>query len=126
MTAALITHYAVGEGEPVLLLNGGAMTMAAWEPIAAPLATRFRVVRCDLRGQLLTPGPPHDTLGQHADDVVALLDALDIPSVHVIGTSFGAMVGLVLAARHPQRVQSLVAGTTTDVFTADGGRRDNH
>lgn len=119
MTGTLLTHYSSGEGAPVLLLNGGAMTMAAWEPIAAPLAKSFRVIRCDLRGQLLSPGPPHDTLDEHADDVVQVLDALQVPDAHVVGTSFGAMVGIVLAARHPERVRSLVAGTTTDLFSAE-------
>lgn len=119
MSAPLLTHFVSGQGEPVLLLNGGAMTMAAWEPIAAPLAATHRIVRCDLRGQLLSPGPSHPTLDAHAADIVALLDALSLPRVHAVGTSFGALVGLVLAARHPDRVQSLVAGTTTDVFTVD-------
>lgn len=116
MASALLTHHLTGDGEPVVLLNGGAMTMAAWEPIAAPLAEHFRVIRCDLRGQLLSPGPAHASLEQHADDVLALVDALGVGAAHVIGTSFGAMVGIVLAATHPERVQTLVAGTTTALF----------
>jgi pimeloyl-ACP methyl ester carboxylesterase len=114
MSDALLAHRVTGDGEPVLLLNGGAMTMAAWEPIAAPLATQFRVIRCDLRGQLLSPGPAPATLDQHAADIVRLLDAQQVTAAHVVGTSFGAMVGVVLAARHPERVLSLVVGTATD------------
>lgn len=105
-------------GETVLLLNGGFMSIAAWEPIAAPLAARYRVVGCDFRGQLLTPGPAHPDLAGNAGDVVALLDHLGLARVHVVGTSFGGMVGLILAARHPRRVASLAAVTVADRATA--------
>jgi pimeloyl-ACP methyl ester carboxylesterase len=113
----LITHYSSGAGDPVLLLNGGLMTIAAWEPIASALQPRYRVVRCDFRGQLLSPGPAPETIADHAADVTAVLDALGIESAHVVGTSFGALVGLALAATAPTRVRSLVAGTTTARMT---------
>ncbi len=121
----VLTHRIDGEGEPVLLLNGGFMTIASWGTIAQPLAERYRVVRCDFRGQLLSPGAPHADLSGHVADVVALLDALGLTRTHVIGTSFGAEVGLLLAALHPARVASLVAATATDVATPalrDGNR----
>ena len=108
-------------GEPVLLLNGGMMSYPAWEPISSTLAARFRVIGCDFRGQFLSPptspstSPP--SLAGHADDVVALLGALDLrdgPPVHVLGTSFGGAVALLLAARHPELVRSLALVTATD------------
>jgi pimeloyl-ACP methyl ester carboxylesterase len=110
----LLTHRVDGEGEPLLLLNGGMMTIAAWAETAVPLARRYRVVRCDFRGQLLSPGPPHAGLEGHVADVVALLDALEIDATHLVSTSFGAEVGLVLAAERPDRVRSLVAATAFD------------
>ncbi|MEW6337616.1 MAG: alpha/beta fold hydrolase [Acidobacteriota bacterium] len=116
MTAPL-AHRVEGAGEPLLLLNGGMMSIAAWDEIAAVLAAGHRVVRCDFRGQFLSPGPAHRTLDDHAADVAALLDALRIDSAHVVGTSFGAEVGIVLAARHPERVRSLVAATAFDRAT---------
>jgi 3-oxoadipate enol-lactonase len=106
-----------GTGETVLLLNGGMMTIASWDAIAAPLAEHFQVVRCDFRGQLRSPGTPHPNLARHVTDVVALLNELGIERVHAIGTSFGAEVGLLLAALHPGRVASLTAATATDVAT---------
>lgn len=105
----------------MLLLNGGFMTFAAWEPCAAVLAERYRVLRCDFRGQLRTPGPAHRDLGPNVEDVVALLDHLnadgDLDRVHVLGTSFGGAVGLLLAARRPERLASLVAVTVSDHAT---------
>ncbi len=106
-----------GQGETILLLNGGMMTIASWDAVATALADRYRVLRCDFRGQLRSPGTPHADLVGHVADVIALLDELRIDRVHAIGTSFGAEVGLILAALHPERVVSLVAATATDVAT---------
>ena len=112
--APVLTHRVEGVGEPVLLLNGGLMTLGSWEPLAASLRERFQVLRCDFRGQLLSPGEPPATLDGHAADVAALLDRLGLKSAHVVGTSFGALVGIVLAARQPGRVRSLVLVTATE------------
>lgn len=103
--------------DAVLLLNGGLMSIASWQPIAARLRERHRVVRCDFRGQTRTPGPAHATLAPNAEDVVALLDRLGLRRVHVVGTSFGGLVGLILAARWPERVSSLAAVTVSDHAT---------
>lgn len=109
-----LAHLVEGSGPPLLLLNGGLMSLHAWDPVARALESRVRVVRCDLRGQLLSPGPPPATLEGHAADLVALLDHLGVGSAHVAGASFGALVGLTLAAHHPGRVRSLAAITATD------------
>ena len=111
----VLAHRIDGEGEPLLLLNGGMMSVASWAPIASALAAGFRVVRCDFRGQLLTGGPAPETVEEHASDVAALLDTLGIGATHVIGTSFGTEVGMALAALHPARVRSLVAATATEI-----------
>ncbi len=118
----VLAHRIDGEGEPLLLLNGGMMTVASWEPIASALAARHRVVRCDFRGQFLTAGTAPATVEDHAGDVLALLEALGVATAHVVGTSFGAEVGMVLAALHPERVRSLVVAAATEI--TDGFRRD--
>ena len=102
-----------GRGEPVLLLNGGLMSIAAWEPIATALAERYQVIRCDLRGQLLSPGEPEPAIETHVADVIALLDHLGLDRIHLAGTSYGSFVALRLAALHPERAASVavVAGT---------------
>jgi len=46
--------------------------------------------------------------------VAALLERVGLESAHVVGTSFGALVGIVLAARWPGRVRSLVLATATE------------
>jgi 3-oxoadipate enol-lactonase len=119
-SAALLAHR-VDEGgrEPLLLLNGGMMSIAAWEPVAAPLRAveaegvgqRYRLVGCDFRGQLRSPGAAPEDLATHAADVAALLHHLDLGPVHVVGASFGGLVGVELAAAHPELVRSLAVAT---------------
>ena len=120
----LLTHRFGGDGEPLLLLNGGMMSIAAWEAIAGPLEKSYRVLRCDFRGQLLSPGEPHLEMAGNVRDLVAMLDAAGIERAHVVGASFGAEAGLLLAALEPERVRSLIAITATDRVTEamrDGG-----
>ena len=70
---------------------------------------RVRILSFDFigaDGQLDAPIDPAD----QADAIVALLDALDIAALRAfVGYSYGALVGQHLAARHPQRVERLVA-----------------
>ena len=113
----MIFHTVDGSGAPLLLLNGIAMTAASWQPVARPLAEHFTVVRCDLRGQLMSPGEPPADVGDHVADVVALLDHLGLESVHVLATSFGGAVGALLTARAPARVRSLMSVASADGFT---------
>ena len=72
-------------------------------------ANRFRILAFDYLGADGSLDAPIDTADQ-ADAVVALLDALDIDRLHAfVGYSYGALVGLQLAVRHPQRLRQLVA-----------------
>ncbi len=120
MTGTLLAHRVSGlaGGDPVLLLNGGLMTFAAWAPISEGLERAFRVIAFDFRGMLRSPGTPPSRLEGHVDDVVALLDHLDVPRVHAVGTSFGAEVAVLLAAARPERVRSLALVTATEHITA--------
>ncbi len=115
--SAVLGHCFDGDGEPLLLLNGGMMSIAAWEAIAGPLRKHYRVLRCDFRGQLLSPGTPHAEMEGNARDLVALLDEAGVRRAHVAGASFGAEAGLLLAALAPDRVRSLIAVTATDYAT---------
>lgn len=119
MSEGILGHEVAGEGgETVALLNGGMMTWASWKPVARALEDGYRLLLSDFRGQFLSPGPSHDTLEAHADDLERLLDHLEIGRVHLLGASFGAQVALGLAARRPERVASLIAVTATDRPTA--------
>jgi len=81
---------------------------ASWVPY---LARSYKVVRPDLRGHGQSPvdfdPATGSTLEGYVDDVLAVLDELGIATVHYCGESFGGIIGMALAAEHPQRVRTL-------------------
>lgn len=102
------------EGLPTLLLsNSLGSTHAMWDPQVAELSQHFRVLRYDTRGHGSSDvsSGPYD-LSLLARDAVALLDALELPSVSFCGLSLGGMIGMWLAANEPARVQRLVLANT--------------
>ncbi|MDT5152259.1 MAG: hypothetical protein QOI01_3992 [Mycobacterium sp.] len=105
-------HYEVRGSGPLLLVIGSPMAAAEFAPLAHAMATENTVVTYDPRGFAGSPvddpdGPSNPDL--RADDVVAILDDLGVESADVFGSSGGAVTGLALAARYPDRVGTLVA-----------------
>lgn len=110
-----IAFEASGEGVPVVLLHGFTANAASWREFGYvdPLVERgYRVIAVDTRGHGAS-GAPHDSAlyGQRAraGDVVAVLDALNIPRAHVIGYSMGGWIAYGVAAHFPHRLLSLTA-----------------
>jgi 3-oxoadipate enol-lactonase len=99
---------------PVLLLSNSLGTdLGMWEPQMAAFTQHFRVLRYDTRGHgqsLVTPG--NYSIEQLGHDVLALLDALDIPKAHFCGLSMGGLIGQWLAINAPQRIERLVLCNT--------------
>jgi pimeloyl-ACP methyl ester carboxylesterase len=110
-------YYEVTGSGPVLLMIAGAPADAGvFAPIAAQLADRYTVVTYDWRGSARSPldEPPGDVPGGlpmqvQGDDADHLLAAVGAGPAYVLGCSGGALTGLDLAARHPERVDTLVA-----------------
>ena len=125
------------EGEPVLLIMGLGSQMLLWhERFCQGLAERgHRVVRYDNRDVGLSSRMDHlrapslrrlvaarvagvsanapYLLADMADDAIRLMDALDWPAAHVVGTSMGGMIAQEVALRHTPRVRSLTAIMTS-------------
>lgn len=108
-----VNRYRTGPEGPrpvVVFVHGLAVDNSGWSfTLGMPLATSADVVTYALRGhghsQLVPSGY---RLSDHAGDLVALLDALDITEpVHVVGGSYGGAVGIVAAIAHPDRIASL-------------------
>lgn len=96
-----------GSGDPVLLLHGDASDHTMWDAQIEQFAQRYLVIRMDFRGfgkSAISDGSPF----RHVDDVAALLDHLNIDSVHLVGQSMGGGVAIDLAIQYPQRVNGLV------------------
>ena len=108
LNGTTIAYQVLGEGEPLVFLNGVMMTMQSWALQTSVFQTRFRCVLHDFRGQLLSEQPETPwTLEDHSDDLRALLDHLETESCHLIGTSYGGEVGMIFAYTYPERVRSL-------------------
>lgn len=99
-----------GQGEPVILLHGGLANSAYWGHQIPALAAGHEVIVIDTRGhgRSKLTGPPigYDQL---AGDVIAVMDALGVKQAAIVGWSDGAIIGLALAIRHPERVSRLFA-----------------
>jgi len=101
-------HAVFGEGDPVLLLHGGMGHSNYWGHQVVELARRHRVIVLDTRGHGRSTLPPKPlSYRLFADDVLGFLDALKIERVAILGWSDGAIVGLELAMRRPDRVSRL-------------------
>ncbi len=99
-------------GEWLILNNGIFASTAAWALILPALARRYRVLAYDMRGQGQSEHPeaPY-ALGLHADDLAALMTALAIPRAHLVGTSYGGELNLVMGGRYPERCHTLTVIT---------------
>jgi len=98
-------------GDPVILLHGFPDAWFGWEPqIRGLAAAGFRVVAPDQRGYNLSD-KPSGVASYHMDtlvaDVVGLADSLGFERFYLAGHDFGAMVGWLLAMRHPERLERL-------------------
>jgi len=103
---------AIGRGQPVVLLHATLSSKAQWTTLAQRLARRFQAIALDLHGygdnRGLT-GPRDFAIDDEIDLVLARLDSVlgcNVP-VHLVGHSYGGLVALQFALRHPMLVRSL-------------------
>jgi 3-oxoadipate enol-lactonase len=103
-----------GAGEPLLLIQGLGGNSLHWgEDFLGGLEDGFELVLYDHRGAGRSgPLAGEHTIADLATDAIALLDALEIDSAHVVGISMGGMVAQELALQAPERVRTLTLGCT--------------
>ena len=96
-----------GEGDAVVMVHGLGGTSNSWYPQVGSLARYHRVVRLDLEGSGRSPATGALSIDSFAADVIAVMDALEIPTAHLCGHSMGTIVCQHIAADRPERVKSL-------------------
>jgi len=101
-------------GVPVLLIHGLAgASLTEWYQVAPKLAIDRRVIMIDHRGHgLSAPGDRRFEIEDDADELMAVLDAIGVGKVDVVGYSMGGAIAQALARRHPGRVRKLVLMAT--------------
>jgi len=98
-----------GNGTPIMLVPGLGGIGSYWKPNLAAFTRAHQVIVHDHRGTGQSARSRiRYSVDQMTDDLVALMDHLKIEKAHLVGHSTGGAIGQTLAAKHPQRLISLV------------------
>jgi len=99
----------IGHGEPVVFIHGLGSSARDWENQIGFFSKIYQVILFDVRGHGKSDKPPGPySIPLFSRDLIALLEALQIGPLHVVGISMGGMIGLQLAVDAPELVKSLV------------------
>ncbi|MBA2756506.1 MAG: alpha/beta hydrolase [Chloroflexi bacterium] len=103
--------YVVDDGspldQPILLLHAGIADSRSWDDFAPLLVdVGYRVLRRDMRGFGRTE--TEDIEFSNRADVVAVLDALDIGQVVLVGNSAGGQIAIETAIEYPDRIAAVI------------------
>jgi 3-oxoadipate enol-lactonase len=110
-----------GEGEAVVQIHGAGFGHFNFAPATPALAQHFRVVDFDLRGYGKSDRPLQNyDMEVWADDVAGLMDALELETAHIHGTSMGGMIAIVFAGKYPERTASVVINCAAAKLGAAG------
>jgi 3-oxoadipate enol-lactonase len=109
---ATLWYELTGSGPYLVQIGGAVSAHEGYATVTPAMAEHFTVLDYDHRGYGRSDRPPGQeyTVDVWVDDLAGLLDALEIPRLHVHGGSMGGFVATAFAARHPDRVDRLVIG----------------
>jgi pimeloyl-ACP methyl ester carboxylesterase len=116
----------------VVLLHGAGMDHTVWQFQARAFAYRgYGVLSLDLPGHGRSDGTAPAAIAEYADAVAAVLDKVGVDQAHIVGHSMGAFIGIELAARYPDTVQSLTLVGVSERMTVhpdllDAAQADDH
>jgi pimeloyl-ACP methyl ester carboxylesterase len=93
---------------PLVILHGMLGSSRNWQTAGRDLAARYHVLALDLRNHGLSPWAEGMSYPELVEDVLAWLQAQGLPRVSLLGHSMGGKVAMLLACRHPERVERLI------------------
>lgn len=103
-----------GDGEPLVLIPGFGAGMWIWFKQVEELAKHFRVITFDPRGIARSNGGSEfSSMRRLAEDVEALLGALEVERAHIVGASFGGFVAQEFALAYPEKTITLALCCTS-------------
>ncbi|GLZ46310.1 alpha/beta hydrolase [Actinomycetospora sp. NBRC 106375] len=115
-----------GDGPAVLLVHGLGGTSTFFQPQVAALAERFTVIRPDMEGSGRSPATGTLSIEGFANDLAALLEALDAGPARVVGHSMGTITVRSLAARRPELVSHLALLGAVPAPLPEAGQQGQH
>jgi pimeloyl-ACP methyl ester carboxylesterase len=107
---AEIYYETYGQGSPLFLLHGNNESIISFREQIEPLSQHYKVFALDSRGQgnsTNKSAAPY-TYEQFADDLLAVMKALDIKKANLLGWSDGGNTALIFAQKHPEKVEKVV------------------
>jgi pimeloyl-ACP methyl ester carboxylesterase len=109
-----------GAGDPIVLLHGWPQHWWEWRHVIAGLSDSFRVICPDQRGFGWSDAPENASYLKEdlADEYVALLDALGLDRVRLVGHDWGGVMGFLMCLRHPERIERYLALNTAHPFVS--------
>lgn len=116
-----LAYESFGSGSAVVLVHAFPLDARMWTSTAQALASRCRVITPDMRG-FGGSDPAEGSIGDMADDVVAMLDELGIERATVGGLSMGGYVALAFADRHKTRLDRLILADTRAAADSEAAR----
>jgi pimeloyl-ACP methyl ester carboxylesterase len=113
-----LSYEIAGSGPPVVLVHGSSVDRTTWGEVVAELAPAYRVLTYDRRGHgRSVPAGSGAGIETDVSDLAGLLGATDFAPCHVVGSSWGALIALRLAAMHPDLVRSLAVHEPPLIFS---------
>ena len=111
VNGAALAYREQGGGEPVVFVHGSADDLRSWDQQLPAIGASYRAIAYSRRyarpNEDIEPDADNQTL-PHVDDLVTFLRVMDATPAHLVGHSWGGLICLLAAIRHPQVVRSLV------------------
>lgn len=101
------------EKDHLIFIHGSLEDYRTWSNQLEPFAKFYHIIAYSRRYHFpntFGEGTHDYSVELHAHDLAQLIKNLELPPVHIIGSSYGAFVGLFCATRYPQLIKSLVLG----------------
>ncbi len=120
--------YAYTGGKPfdpllpaIVFIHGAAFDHSVWQWQSRYFAHHgHSVLAVDLPGHGRSPGAPRESIGDYAEWIAAVLDAVGLPQAALVGHSMGSLIALETALRHGPRVTKLaLVGTSAPMPVSD-------
>jgi 2-succinyl-6-hydroxy-2,4-cyclohexadiene-1-carboxylate synthase len=105
-----LSYFVAGDGPPVTLLHGFTQSGRSWRELITHMPEGWKWIVPDLRGhgETQTRRDAPCSMDACTADLIALWDALGVKRTHLVGYSMGGRLALHVAARHPERLRSLL------------------